>query len=180
MNCPLQNHLEIFFIVKISAKACQSFNLLISESYHENPSLAGIGSGCLQCKQDVCYVMYVEQEKDGSGWEQSASTYPLLFHIMAIQMFLISSAWATEEIWDILRGMSSAVTDANQRHGYASVCSVALKCPANFNSKIWPQKQSNQHGPNRLLYSIFRQFLQHLWLSFLLRLSSEMCLPELL
>lgn len=90
-----------------------------------------MGSGSLQCKQDVCHEQKVEQDKDGSCWEQSSSAYPLFFHIVVIQMFLISSAWANKEVWDFLRG--KAVTEADQQHGYAAVCSIAFKCPANFN-----------------------------------------------
>lgn len=56
---------------------------------------------------------------------------PSAFLRVVIQMFLISSALASQEICSFLKG--KAVTEADQQQGYATDCGITFKCPTNFN-----------------------------------------------
>lgn len=111
-------------------KVCQSFTPLISKNNFENPAQLALGVAVSNASK--MFVMNKEPEKDTSCLEQSYSTYPVLFHIEIVQMFLIRSAWVSEEVFAFL-GVQAA-TEALQPCCHATVCSTAFKYPAKFNS----------------------------------------------
>lgn len=77
-------------------------------------------------------LSWIKSRKRIPAVESSYSTYPVLLHIEVVQMYLICSAWASEEVFAFLR--VQAATEAVQPRCHATVCSTAFKCPAKFNS----------------------------------------------